>query len=563
MTRNTPHGGLLLWSALACAVLACAPGPTLVRFENRAPIWRVADRRPIPKPAEVEFSGYREDIEAFVRAPVLHALAIPEARLAENVNALGEVPDSTWFTNRIGRHAWSPAEVARGPGGSGPDRTAPWTIRSRKGGGTAPGFVIEDARGDRYILKFDPLTAPAEAETAAEAIVARLLWAAGYNVPENHVVTFERGDLRLAEDAVQSLPFGGKAPLGAADVDATLSDMPRTSDGHRWRAVASKYLEGIPIGGFPITGVRADDPNDRVPHERRRDVRGQNVFFAWLGHTDVKQSNTLDMWVPQAPGAPHGVVVHHLLDFGKALGTWGRDGRHEHDGYAPHFDYGYAMTSFARFGLWRRPWEGVEAPEIRGVGRFESQHFDPGRYAPATPYPPFFEADRLDAYWAAKIIARFERAHLEAAVAQGRLSDPRAAPYLVRVLDERRQKILRHWFALVNPVDDFEVFEQEHGVRLCAVDLALRYGVASATRSRHRWRAFDENAGALAWSRQPWSGAEGRLCADGLPLSEEGAGHALLAMRTWRQNALLPDVIVHLARDPKTGAPQIIGVERR
>ena len=34
---------------------------------------------------------------------------------AVNVNSIDEVPDSSWFTNRIGRRAMTAAEIARGP----------------------------------------------------------------------------------------------------------------------------------------------------------------------------------------------------------------------------------------------------------------------------------------------------------------------------------------------------------------------------------------------------------------------------------------------------------------
>ena len=34
---------------------------------------------------------------------------------AQNINTIDEVPDSSWFTNRILAHPLSPAEVARGP----------------------------------------------------------------------------------------------------------------------------------------------------------------------------------------------------------------------------------------------------------------------------------------------------------------------------------------------------------------------------------------------------------------------------------------------------------------
>ena len=35
---------------------------------------------------------------------------------AENVNTIGEVPDSSWFTNRIGRQSMAVADLAQGAG---------------------------------------------------------------------------------------------------------------------------------------------------------------------------------------------------------------------------------------------------------------------------------------------------------------------------------------------------------------------------------------------------------------------------------------------------------------
>ena len=46
-------------------------------------------------------------------------------------------------------------EVRRGPRGDGaPDQTGPWTITGAKTQGVTPGFQIEDARGESYLLKF-------------------------------------------------------------------------------------------------------------------------------------------------------------------------------------------------------------------------------------------------------------------------------------------------------------------------------------------------------------------------------------------------------------------------
>jgi hypothetical protein len=77
----------------------------------------------------------------------------------------------------------------------------PWTIHSTKVGGASVGFIITDARGERFLLKFDRAGFP-EVETAAEVILNKLLWACGYNVAEDHVVYFRPEDLVIAPDAI-------------------------------------------------------------------------------------------------------------------------------------------------------------------------------------------------------------------------------------------------------------------------------------------------------------------------------------------------------------------------
>ena len=69
------------------------------------------------------------------------------SRRAANVNTLDEVPDSTWFTNRLGRRAMSTAELVTGPDtGQGP-AAGPWTIVAGKTEGVQPGLTIRDSAG--------------------------------------------------------------------------------------------------------------------------------------------------------------------------------------------------------------------------------------------------------------------------------------------------------------------------------------------------------------------------------------------------------------------------------
>jgi len=50
-----------------------------------------------------------------------------------------------------------------------------------------------------------------------------------------------------------------------------------------------------------------------------------------------------------------------------------------------------------------------------------------------------------DAEWMAQRMARLSRAQIEAAVSAGQYSRPEDAVYLVEVLDQRRQAIVRHY----------------------------------------------------------------------------------------------------------------------
>jgi hypothetical protein len=43
-------------------------------------------------------------------------------------------------------------------------------------------------------------------------------------------------------------------------------------------------------------------------------------MFAWLDHVDVKQHNSLDMWVTDPEEATRHYVKHYYIDFGKSLG---------------------------------------------------------------------------------------------------------------------------------------------------------------------------------------------------------------------------------------------------
>jgi hypothetical protein len=469
------------------------------------------------------------------------------------------VPDSTWFTNRIGVRELSLDEVRRGPAIAGsPEPHKPWRVHSTKVGGVTVGFIVTDARGERFLIKFDRAGFP-EMETATEVIAGKLLWAIGYNVAEAHVIYLRPEDLVIAPGAEVRDFQGSLGPLDRARLDRELATVVREPDG-RIRAMASRMLDGAALGGHAAEGVRGDDPNDRIPHELRRDLRGLYVFLSWLDQNDVKEDNTIDMWIADPADPRRRYVKHYLLDFGTSLGVATVFGEDLRQGYAYRVDFLDMYRSLLSLGLVERSWERRAPPRIRGVGALEAALFDPARWKPETPaYLPLRTADDRDKLWAAKILMRLTRAQLRAVVETARLTDPRAIDYIVETLIARQRIAARHWFTRTPPLDRFA--PGGGGRALCFDDLMLTYRLAPASAvTRYVVSAHDRGGRALGPASQLAAAPGGRTCA-AVPLAADGEGYTIVRIET-RREGRAGATYVHLAREPESGAPRVIGVWR-
>jgi hypothetical protein len=369
---------------------------------------------------------------------------------AENANTLGEVPDSSWFQNRHGQKRMTIDELVRGPNTTnGPSAGSPWNVTDGKTEGITPGFRIRDSRGDVYLIKFDPQSNP-EMATAAELISTKFFFAAGYNVPENYLVFFQRSDLVVDANARISEGLGPERRMSEADLDRILARVDRMPDG-RYRAVASKFLNGSPIGPFKYYGTRSDDPNDVIPHEHRRELRGLGVLSAWLNHDDSRAVNTLDS--VEATENRQSYIRHYLIDFGSTLGSGSVQAQKPRAGWEYLWEPVPVFRRIFTLGLWDSSWIRIQYPDMPSIGRFESKVFDPERWKPEYPNPAFMNALPDDSYWAAKIVMSFTDEDIRAVVRSGGLTDPQAEQYLIETLIERRNKIGRHYLGEVLSID--------------------------------------------------------------------------------------------------------------
>ena len=407
----------------------------------------------------------------------------PSGLRAQNINTIDEVPDSNWFTNRIGSTRVTVEDLVRGPNVGMPPDPSHWTLTREKTSGSHPGFTARDARGETWFLEFDPPYFP-EGATGAVEVATKIFWALGYNQVESFLTTFDPARVDFDPKATLRRPSGARTRFTKDDMNAILEHVARTPDG-TYRVIAGRLLPGKILGGFQYEGTRPDDPNDVIPHEHRRELRALHVFGAWTNLTDLKASNTLDTLVSQNGRT---VVKHYLQDVGSTFGMC--NDLHEWDlSYEHFYQTDATLRRLFSFGFVLSPWQTIKYVEYPSVGKFEGDRFDPRAWRPQTPTTAYLELRDDDAFWAARRVAAFTDELIRAAVHTGQYSDPAAEKYLADVLIKRRNKIVSTYLTAVNPIVSPRLGPDG---RLTFDNAAFAVGVAPVpVKYRASWFRFD------------------------------------------------------------------------
>ncbi len=535
--------GILTLSVVIAGNSALGSG----KFKLDDPLWVDADNLSIPQPTDRPLSKTIDLLQKTFTKP-----REGEVR-AQNINTLGEVPDSSWFTNRMSRRVMTIDELVRGPDrGEGPDLSQTWVIIGAKTEGVTPGFRIRDGRGDVYFIKFDPLYLPQMA-TSAEVIGTKFFYAFGYNVPENYL-TYWRPVYQIDSEAEVQWESGHVERLSNAYVKDVLKGVTQRQDG-TIQVLASKLLPGRPVGPFDFQGIRLDDPNDIFPHQDRRELRGLGVFTAWLNHNDSDSVNTLDMYESGQGGS---FVRHNLIDFGTVMGSGAIQPHARRVGNEYFIEFKPALKAAATFGIWDRPWRSIKYPDYKAVGRFESSYFQPQAWKPDYPNPAFDKMTPQDALWATRTVMRFSDEAVRAIVQTGKIDNPEAEDYLVDTLIERRDKIVRYYLTQINPLDGFTLSAAADGESsLEFVNLGVEAGFGSQCRYQYAWHRFDNQTETLSAL-----GVPGETSQTTLSVPEDTAEFLMVrvssscpAQPLWRRNP----VEVYLRNSAN---PSVVGIER-
>jgi hypothetical protein len=410
---------------------------------------------------------------------------------AMNVNTLDEVPDSSWFKNRITQRPIDDADLVRGPNSVETLHAPAWTIVAGKNTGLQPGFraVITGADDTQlYQLELDPPRHP-QLATGAEMIGTLLYHALGYHVVENYIVYLDPAKVTIDAKATYRDRDGRKQPFTRDTLERVLRRGARSPDG-TYRVLASRFAPGKPAGQFRYYGTRPDDPNDIYPHEHRRELRAARVFAAWVNHDDSRANNTLDMI--EGDGG-QSALRHYMFDFGSIMGsgTIGPDTARSGQSYL--IDAPTAWRVLQTFGIWAPAWARRHiTPYHPSVGPFTADGFEPEEWKAEYPNTAFLNMRADDAFWGARRVAAFTDAQLKLIAEQARYSDPVATAQVVHALIGRRDAIAKTWLTKVTPL----VAPTLEGGRLRFANAAVDARVAEPPTSYVvQWQQFDNDNG--------------------------------------------------------------------
>jgi hypothetical protein len=448
--------------AIALAILATGPGALTdahaqsgMRFDfDAAPVWQVDDARPIACPAPHGWNEIRAYIDDQWLWPADDLLAVRGRAPAQDVNALEEVPMSSWYAGGLVGPKPAPAVSTAPPSTSAAnpavarlDHSSPLDVQLARLDGDEPFLLVRDAKGQSFLLECDAPGAP-ELRSGAAIIAARLLRAAGYHALSGSIDRITRTELRAGTTARKLGEFGGEGDLSAKDLEHFFATP-------ECRVAAFALPAGTWLGGARERGTRPDDANDRIPHENRRSLRGLFVLCEWLDHARIDETHTLDLFLTEGK-----FVRHYLAQLGSTLGATA-------GGHAATTTRGSATGGHA-----------AATTQSSSPAAFGAPGFDPLAWHTRQPYAPFESLTPGDILWGVRTLMSIPPDAIDDAVAAAQYVDAEYAKQIAGALRDRRDRIARAWLGRVNGSDAFRVAQAAPGrYALALTDAGVQSGV--------------------------------------------------------------------------------------
>jgi hypothetical protein len=546
---------------------AIAASTSAQRFLPDDPITQDPDNLDMPVPVERPASDYVR----FLSNAFSDVRDRPDP--AVNVNTLEEVPNSSWYQNRHFETTLTLNQLREGAGdGIQIDTTAALTVEDVASVRPVPLMVVRDASGQRFRLRFDVPGYPV-LSTAAGVVANRAYHALGYNVPSMHVVYLRAADLEAGDNGSASAAeiaelLETAAPLpdrsrpsyttgsttrgGPTDSMPAAGSLQVAEENRTYRAVAIRIPEVVVkrIGPFRFSGTRPDDGNDIFPHQNRRELRGLHVAAAWLNHTGIRATRTLDVAVREGDRT---FVRHYLYDTFESLGSGLTAPKEPWMGREYLVEINPVLVRMGTLGLSGGDWVNIEYPDVEHVGRFTAKGFQPRDWQPEHPNPAFARRDSADTFWMARKVADITDREIRAMVDAAQYPRRTSADYVATVLERRRDSITAAYLGFGGGVDKFRV----SGSTLEFADLLQRHVPTPHPRLRFAmWHRFSNEQNHV-------TDALGQTSIDGTQVPIP-AGHApYLRVRLSTPGYGYTDVYLRRTASAMTDAVYtVVGIER-
>jgi hypothetical protein len=156
-----------------------------------------------------------------------------------------------------------------------------------------------------------------------------------------------------------------------------------------------------------------------------------------------------------------------------------------------------------------------------------------------------------DAFWATRILLRFNEDAIRTLVKTGMYDDPGAVDYLTHTLMERQDKIIRYYLSLLPPLDEFQVAADS----LQFKNLGVKRQIGTVQGYSYQWFRFDNH------SETPQSiGSSATTSNTSIPVPSENAEYLMVRIENidpslpgWKKN-----INVYLRTSDRT----VVGIER-
>ena len=260
--------------------------------------------------------------------PLSETLGVVTSGESVNVNSLDEVPDSAWFTNRIGMHPMSLAQLELGA--CKPSELLDGDQRDRRHLGHRP---RQDGRLDRRL----PREHPRQGQVPLQGRRRRHAGALERGADHRRQGALRGGLLHLVR-AGRRLPAARRSSSCPVCTGSTTSatrcpstrrpstrcSRTRRSDGTLVRMQASALAARVQPRRLPLRGHARRRPERRHPARGpARAARATAPRGVARAH-DERAGNTVDMWIADNPAVARlvpGHVIHYQLDTSESLGS--------------------------------------------------------------------------------------------------------------------------------------------------------------------------------------------------------------------------------------------------